>query len=65
MDNERKVLNFKMRLLQAEIAMHGMVAENKQREALGQSMAYIAEDFSKLIEMYGIDHSNFPYFKSE
>lgn len=55
---------FKMQLLQAEIAMNGMIAENKQREKLGESMAYVEKDFMKLIEDYSIHHNAFP-FQSE
>ena len=58
MDN---LLYFKMQLLQAEIAMNGMIAENKQREAEGASMAYTEKDFMSLIEEYGIFHNNFPF----
>jgi len=33
----------------AEVArMEGMKSENKQREALGQSMAYVERDFSEI-----------------
>jgi hypothetical protein len=54
------LLYFKMNLLQAEIAMNGMIAENKQREALGQSMAYVENDFASLIGQYSIHHNAFP-----
>ena len=58
--NERQMLYFKMRLLQAEIAMQGMIAENKQRELLGESMAYTEKDFANLINKYGIHDNSFP-----
>lgn len=55
------LLYFKMQLLQAEIAMNGMIAENKQREMEGALMAYTEKDFLYLIEEYGICHNNFPF----
>lgn len=54
-------LYFKMQLLQAEIEMNAMRAENMQREALGQSMAYGESDFMALIDKYGIYHNMFPF----
>lgn len=56
----RELLLFKMRMLQAEIEMNGMIAENKQREALGQSMAYSEQDFLDLIKSYKISEQDFP-----
>lgn len=60
---DREVLYFKMNMLQAEIEMNAMVAENKQREACNESMAYRDSDFMNLIEKYGIHHNAFPYYK--
>ena len=51
-------ISLKARLLQAEIEMNGMIAENKQREILGQSMAYTYDDFTYLINKYGISHTS-------
>jgi len=59
---ERKLLYFKMQLLQAEIEMNGMIAENKQRQVEGNSIAYTIEHFIALIEKYGIHHNQFPDF---
>lgn len=56
----KELLLFKMRMLQAEIEMNGMIAENKQREALGQSMAYTERDFLNLIKNYKIAEEDFP-----
>lgn len=56
----KELLLFKMRMLQAEIEMNGMIAENKQREALGQSMAYTERDFLNLIKNYKITEEDFP-----
>jgi hypothetical protein len=60
MSDEFELVYFKMRLLQAEIHMNAMIAENKQREILGQSMAYVDKDFTNLIEEYRIYHNAFP-----
>lgn len=62
---EQDLLYFKMNLLQAEIEMNAMIAENKQREALGESMAYTEKDFMELIARYGIHHNAFPFYKGE
>lgn len=35
----------------------GMVAENMQRAAVGQSMAYVEDDFTRVIEASGIHHN--------
>ena len=40
MTYEQNLVYMKGILLQAEIEMNAMIAENKQREALGLSMAY-------------------------
>lgn len=48
MQNEEYLLIRKAELLQIEISMHGMIAENKQREAVGESMAYTEKDFNVL-----------------
>ena len=65
MDKDRDLLYFQMNMLQAEIEMNGMIAENKQREVLGESMAYRYEDFVDLIERYNIHHNAFPFYKGE
>ena len=56
-----QLVYFQMQMLQAEIIMNAMIAENKQREFLGQSMAYDEKNFISLIEEYGIYHNNFPF----
>ena len=65
MEDNKELLYFKMQLLQAEIEMNGMIAENKQREMDGYSMAYSHKDFANLIEEYKIHHNAFPYYKGE
>lgn len=54
-------LYFQMQLLQAEIAMNGMIAANKQREIEGKSLAYSEDSFLNLISKYGIYHNAFPF----
>jgi len=44
-------------MLQAEIRMQTMIAENKQREVLGHSMAYVEKDFIALIDEFGVHHN--------
>lgn len=65
MDNERELLYFKMQLLQAEIRMNAMKAENMQREIQGDAMAYTEKDFMAIIDEYDIHHNAFPYYKGE
>jgi len=64
-DGDREVLYFKMNMLQAEIEMNGMIADNKQREMRGESMAYTEDDFAALVEKHGIHHNKFPAYKGE
>ena len=59
-ENEAKLLQFKMNLLQAEIAMNSMIVANKEREANGYAFAYDEKAFIDLIEEYGIHHNAFP-----
>jgi len=42
----------------AQIEAEGMTAENMQRQALGQSMAFVQEDFVKLITTYRIGYND-------
>lgn len=46
-----------MQIAQAMIKAMGMQAENNQRKALGQSMAYVENDFCAIIEENGIHHN--------
>jgi hypothetical protein len=57
----KKELYFQSCMLQAEIRMNGMIAENKQREYKGEAMAYVYDDFEKLITEYAIYHNAFPF----
>jgi len=56
-----KELYFYMQLVQAEIDMQGMIAENKQREIEGKSLAYTEKAFRELISKYSIHHNAFPF----
>ena len=57
MDREQNLVYMKGIILQAEIEMQGMIAENKQREIEGKSMAYTEEAFLDLIKQHGIHHN--------
>lgn len=61
MSDEKEILYFKMNLLQAEIRMNAMIAENKMREASGDSPAYGEKAFNDLIDEYRIHHNAFPF----
>jgi hypothetical protein len=52
---------FKMNMLQAEIEMNAMIAENKWREQNGQNIQYRDDSFMALIEKYNICHNAFPF----
>ena len=57
MDDLSKVAYIYAMIACAQIEMAGMVAENEQRKHLGQSMAFVSEDFDKLANKYGIHHN--------
>jgi hypothetical protein len=61
--NAQDLVYFKMQMLQAEIEMQGMIAENKQREHRGESLAYDEKAFFDLIEKHNIHHNQFPFAK--
>lgn len=60
-EKELELLYFKMNMLQAEIEMNGMLAENKIRESEGKSLAYNDDAFISLIDKYNIHHNAFPF----
>jgi hypothetical protein len=62
-ENLQSLVYFKMNMLQAEIELQGMIAENKTRELRGESLAYNEKAFTALIEKYGIHHNQFPFGK--
>lgn len=54
---------FKMNMLQAEIEMQGMIAENKTQEQKGEPIFYNEKSFKALIEKHSIHHNAFPFAK--
>jgi len=62
-ENAQNLVYFKMNMLQAEIKMQGMIAENKIKELNGRSLAYNGKAFTDLIEEYKIHHNQFPFAK--
>ena len=61
--HQQELTYFKMNMLQAEIEMQGMIAENKQRELWLHELTYKEEDFKALIEKHNIHHNQFPFAK--
>ena len=61
MSDEFELAYFRMNMLQAEIAMNGMIAENRMREIAGASPTYGEKSFLDLIEEYRIHHNAFPF----
>ena len=57
MTEEQRIVYTNGVLLQARMEMEGMIAENKQRELRGESMAFLYDDFDNLINKYGIYHN--------
>lgn len=51
---EAELAEFKSFMLTAEIHMQAMIAENKQREILGEQMAYNEKHFIDLITDYNL-----------
>jgi len=62
-ENAQNLVYFEMNMLQAEIKMQGMIAENKIKELNGHSLAYNEKAFRDLIEEYNIHHNQFPFAK--
>jgi hypothetical protein len=50
-------LYFRMQLLQAEIEMQGMIAENQREQG-----KYGKADFDAIVEKFGIHHNRFPVY---
>lgn len=57
MNEEQRLVYVRGMLLQAEIKMHGMVAENDCALKSRRSIPYREEDFNKLIEDMGVHHN--------
>lgn len=62
MDEAQRAAYIQSQTACAMIEAMGMQSENKQREALGHSMAYGEEAFTALISRYGIDHNTVVMF---
>ena len=53
-----KVVFMNSQIACALIEMNSMIAENQQRMHRGEPMAYIEDDFMKLITKYDIGHNS-------
>lgn len=62
-EQEYEILDFKTRLLRAEIALQGMIAANKDRENRGYNVIYTETDFVSLINKYGIGDNSIPTYR--
>jgi len=63
MDNEHELLYFKMQLLQCEIEMQAMIAENQRRMICDNQISYGEKAFLDLIEKYDVHNNKFPFYK--
>ncbi len=62
-ENQQNLTYFKMNMLQAEIEMNGMIAENKIQELKGEPLFYNEKSFKALIDKHNIHHNAFPFAK--
>jgi len=62
---DRELTYFKMNMLQAEIEMNGMIAENKFLTDNGSSIKYGYDQFVELIDKYHVYHNAFPFVENE
>jgi len=60
--DEHELAYFKMQMLQAEIEMNAMIAENKNCELKGQPMKFAENHFMNLIDRHRIHHNAFPSY---
>jgi hypothetical protein len=58
---DSELLYFKMQMLQAEIKMNAMIAENKKSEIEGNPPVYVEKDFMGIMDEYSIYHNSFPF----
>ena len=63
MTTDSDLVYFQMQMLQCEIELQGMIAENKRRDCFGEPFKYSEKDFINLIDKYGIHHNKFPFRK--
>jgi hypothetical protein len=61
----KDLLYFQMQMLQVEIEMNAMIAENKFQELNGNNILYDYDSFMNLIEKYKIYHNAFPFRDEE
>ncbi len=54
---QQDIIYQQTKIAQALIESFGMIAENMQRQVLGESMAYTYKDFDNLINKHGIHHN--------
>jgi hypothetical protein len=54
---EKRIAYINAMVTCANIELAGMIAENKQREIKGESMAYVEDDFKRIILTHGIHHN--------
>jgi len=57
MDDAQKAAYIISQTACATIEAQGMAADNLQRHISGASLAYLEDDFAKLIKKYGIHHN--------
>ena len=60
-EKNRRLVEFQMQMLQAQIHMQAMIADNKAVELHGGNPIYTGKDFVDLIDKYGIHANAFPY----
>jgi hypothetical protein len=58
-----EILDFKMRMLQAEIEMQSMIAENRYLEAVGAPAIYRGDAFAALIDKHRIHDNAIPCYR--
>ncbi len=57
MTREQQMIYVQGQIVCAQVEIFGMQAENMQRQQLGQSMAFVYDDFMKVINQYGVHHN--------
>ena len=57
MTREQQIVYIQGQIVCAQAEILGMQAENMQRQHQCESMAYVRDDFQKIIDQYGIHHN--------
>ena len=60
---QAQLVYMEMQIMQARIKLEGMIAANKERELVGESLAYNEKAFLDLIEECSIHHNAFPFYR--